>query len=1134
MTPAQFQRIEACFHKIRGLAPAERPGVLAADCAGDPEVRAEVEALLNCFDPGSSLTQLRRQVWEAVSPPAGFPTGHPGASLADHAVRIGQYTVVREIGRGGFGVVYEAQQEHPQRAVALKVIHGGPFVDEHRLRLFQRETQALARLRHSGIGTIFEAGCTGDGQHFFAMELVRGRPLMEHLAAADPPLRARLALFEAICEAVHYAHQQGVVHRDLKPSNILIDAENRSKILDFGLARLSDTDVAVTTLATDAGRIAGTLAYMSPEQARGNPDGIDTRSDVYSLGVILYEMLTGQRPYDLTGVPLPEAVRVICEQPPHRPSAHHRVLRGDLETIVLKALEKDVARRYRSAAALADDVQRYVSNQPILARPPSAMYQLRKLVMRHKVGSAFVAALFLLVAGFGAWMSVLYARAEHLRQEAVAAWDEQARAREEAVTERGRAELALEREVEQRRLAEQHERETERVAAFQASQLREIDTALMGLRIRADIIDKRRAALEASGLDAGALEATLRELAQSLDEVNFTNVALGSLDENIFQRALASIEQDFAGQPLVMARLLQTVAATLHDLGLLERATAPQEQALAIRRQTLGDEHPDTLESLHHRGLLLYEQYELVEAEAHLRGALEGRRRALGDDHPHTLASTQALGVLLRKQLQWEEAERYYREALDSRRRVLGDDHPDTLASLDNMGTMLRDHEPWRSEAEPYLREALERRRRVLGDDHPDTVRSMFSLGALLRATGEFDEAEPYLREALQGLRRVLGDDHPETANACHHLGVLLWQQRRLEEAEVHLREAVNKRRRCLGADHPMTLWSKERLRNVLWQRGKLDEAEHHTRRMFDSYERQGGRDHFGALKHTRDLGRVLLAQGKADEAEPYYREALADRRRVLGDDHPETLISISNMGALLLARGKPAEAEPYYREALDRRRRVLGDDHADTLLSINNLGYLLDAQGKSAEAEAYYREALEGRRRVLGAEHPDTLLSLHNLGALLSETGRWQEAAALQLEAAAGIERLPPAHPLRPRVLAGLAKTYGAWHAADPTAGHDARAAEWQAKLAQWRATTRPANDRNAEPGPVRRGRRRRQRACLSDPLPDDRRIPWNVHRGRRGACAARHRQERTSGDGRRGVLQFAGAVAGLPNPLP
>ena len=301
------------------------------------------------------------------------------------------------------GIVYEAQQQSPQRLVALKVVRGVFAADGYRVRLFQREAQTLARLKHPHIAAIYEAGATDDGQHYFAMEDVHGIPLIEYARKNELTRPQRLDLFCKVCDAISYAHQRGVIHRDLKPSNILVEEDGNPKILDFGLARITDPDLPRSTM-TDVGRIMGTLPYLSPEDARGGVEGMDVRSDVYSLGVILYELLTDQLPYRVLRANLPEAVRIICEEPPQRASSIDRSLRGDMETILLKALEKETSRRYQTVSLLADDVGRFQTDQPILARRPSTIYRLRKFVIRHRLYVVLGAASMTIAFGARLWV----------------------------------------------------------------------------------------------------------------------------------------------------------------------------------------------------------------------------------------------------------------------------------------------------------------------------------------------------------------------------------------------------------------------------------------------------------------------------------------------------------------------------------------------------------------------------------------------------------------------------------------------------------------------------------------------------------------------------------------------------------
>lgn len=316
---------------------------------------------------------------------------------------IGPYRIICRLGEGGMGIVYEGEQPTTKRSVAIKVLRGGSY-DKFRVRLFQREAQTLARLRHPAIGAVFEAGRTDDGRDYFAMELVRGMPLTRYAEEKRISLRARLELFCLICHAIHYAHQRGVIHRDLKPSNILVDSEGQPKILDFGLARITDPDAGLTLTATEVGKIMGTLPYMSPEEVRGDPEGADVRCDVYSLGVVFFELLSGELPYNVSRTRLPEAVRVICEESPRTLGSLSRILRGDLETIASKALEKDRSRRYQGAADMAEDVHRYLRNQPIKARRASMFYHSRKLLIRHRLFFVVLAMVVGVVTASVAWI----------------------------------------------------------------------------------------------------------------------------------------------------------------------------------------------------------------------------------------------------------------------------------------------------------------------------------------------------------------------------------------------------------------------------------------------------------------------------------------------------------------------------------------------------------------------------------------------------------------------------------------------------------------------------------------------------------------------------------------------------------
>ena len=510
-----------------------------------------------------------------------------GASTADRRdhpqpAAITGYRIVRLLGEGGMGVVWEAEQERPRRRVALKVMRRDHVVDDLHSRLFFREAETLARLKHPNIAAIYESGHTDDGHDFFAMELVTGMTLDRWLesrpaAIGADELKLRLQLFGALCDAVHYAHQRGVIHRDLKPSNIIVadDAGSSTgsapsaagpmvKILDFGLARITDSDVAAT-LVSEVGVIKGTLQYMSPEQARGDVTAIDVRSDVYALGMILYELLAGKRPYDVSRSALAEAVRVICEDRPRplRQSWTGSIrLDADLETIIGKALEKEMDRRYDSAAALGDDVARHLSSQPIQARPPSAAYQMRKFASRNRalVGAA-VATLAVLVVG--AVVSTTFGL----------------------------------REAAQRREAERARADLEIVTDFQSRMLAEVDPGRMGRDMVADL---RERIVEAA-VDGGRDETDAAEAGSTFDElvlgVNTTDAALRIVDHQVLRRALGTIDTEFADRPEIGLRLRATIGDTYGQLGLLAEAEAQERLVYEGLGRLRGPEHPDTLEA---------------------------------------------------------------------------------------------------------------------------------------------------------------------------------------------------------------------------------------------------------------------------------------------------------------------------------------------------------------------------------------------------------------------------------------------------------------------------------------------------------------------------------------------------------
>jgi serine/threonine protein kinase/Tfp pilus assembly protein PilF len=984
MTPQQRKRVEELYGQLGGIASDQRGVELQRLCADDPSVRVEVEELFRASvvtaapPSGTSLTEKLRRAADGIAD-ALAPTEPPMEISAGHIDRppppgelprqIGEYRITREINQGGMGVVYEARHVRNDQRVALKLIRPG-FMTPYMLRRFEYEATVLARLDHPGIARVYYAGIFDGGagpQPYFAMEYVEGFPLDEYLKANRNKLKLRqlVELFHATCEAVQHAHAKGIVHRDLKPDNILITGDGKPKVLDFGVARAVDADGQAVTVQSETGAIIGTVPYMAPEQIRGQVDEIEQQTDVYALGVIGYEIFADRMPYPVKGKSLPEAARIICEDEPSRLSSINKSLRGDVETIVQKALEKEKTRRYTSAGELAADVNRYLDYEPITARPPSTWYQLSKFAKRNNVLVGGVLAVFVvLISGVVVSLS-LYVRAERQRAEAKSQ-SEIATAVSEFLTNRVLGGATPEN--------------------FRDSKISDA--------IRKAMLDPAAASVAQDFKDKPLTEAAVRNsIARSYHSIGRTDLALPHVEVALtLRRRLLGDDH-----PDTMS-LINGVGFVLREQGKLNEAEPLLREALERRRRALGDDHPHTMFSIDNLGGLRSDQGKLGEAEPLCREALERRRRMLGDDHPETLHSINNMGLLLQAQGRLREAEPLLREAVERSRRVLGDDHPETLASFVNAGSLFHDQgKP--DEAEPLYREALERRRRVLGDDHPSTLSSINNMAALLKARGKSSEAEPLYREALERSTRVLGEDHPNRLISLDNLGALLAAQGKLTEAEPLKREALERRRRLLGDDHPDTLNSMNSMGNLLRAQGKLSEAEPLFRKALESRRRVLGDDHAETLVSMKNMGVLLQGQGKLDEAEPLYREALERSRRVLGDDHPHTLVFINSMGYLLQGQGKLDEAEPLHRESVERSRRVLGDDHPDTLISINNMGFLLRAQGELDEAEPLHREAATKARAnpSLGPKHPTTKRFAENYARCLDALSRHGEAAAVR-----------------------------------------------------------------------------------------------------------------------------------------
>ena len=850
---------------------------------------------------------------------------------------IGAYRILALLGEGGMGTVYQAEQQNPHRIVALKVIKLG-VANDQLLRRFEQEAEALGRLQHPGIAQIYEAGTADTGlgpQPYFAMEFIQGRPLMEYAAGRHLNVRSRMELIARICDAVNHAHQRGIIHRDLKPGNILVDENGQPKILDFGVARVTDSD-AQATRQTDLGQLIGTLAYMSPEQVLADPLALDTRSDVYALGVILYEMLAGKLPYTTHGKAVHEVVQAIREEDPVPLSSMDRRYRGDVETIAAKALEKDKTRRYASAAELAADIRRYLSDQPIVARAPSASYQLQKFARRHRAVVAGTAAVFLVLAAgvvASTWEAVRARAAER------AAVEQRQRADQEAAAAKAVNDFL------------QNDLLAQASAANQSSPNAKPDP---DLKVRT-ALDRAAARIEGKFGQQPEVEAAVR-----------ATIGQTYLDLGLYPEARRQLERALELQRRLLGAENPKTLKTMSRLGraaYLQGKYAEAEsllgQTLEISRRVLGSEHADTLYSMNNLASVYYQQGKYPQAEALDDRALEISRRVLGSEHADTLLSMNNLASDYNVQGKYPQAEAIHSQTMEIRRRLLGSEHPDTLMSMHNLAGDYYAQGKF-EKAEALFRQTLESKRRVLGPEHSSTLLSTNSLANVYYAQGKFAQAEALDSQSLEIQRRVLGPEHSSTLLSMNNLANIYTAEGKYAQAEALFSQTLASTRRVLGPEHSSTLLCMNDLADVLYVQGKYAQAEALLGQTLVISRRVLGPKHPGTLNALSDFASMYQRQGKFALAATYAAQALAARRHTLGLENPDTMATAAGLALAYQSQGKFAESEPLAREAVEFDRKKQPDDwqrfRAESLL-----GASLAGQKRFAEAEPLLLRGYQG-----------------------------------------------------------------------------------------------------------------------------------------------------------------------------
>ncbi len=817
----------------------------------------------------------------------------------DGPVSIDAYRLLEKLGEGGMGQVWLAEQTSPvKRQVALKLIRNGIY-EGSVVRRFKSEQQSLAIMDHPSIAKVLGAGSTPSGQPYFVMEYVPGLPLTRYCDEKKLRIRERLELFMRVCDGVQHAHQKAIIHRDLKPSNILVvevDGKPAPRIIDFGIAKaISQTDSGDTAV-TLGGAPMGTPGYMSPEQANPRQGDVDTRTDVYSLGVILYELLAGAHPLDRRPPhkQASEVLRQLNDDEPPSPSARLRqdeetctavalkrgtepkhlvnVLRGDLDWITMKAMEADRGRRYGTPSELATDIGRYLRSEPVLARPASPGYRLKKYVRRHRVGVAGVGVLAVLLVAF-----------------------------------------AVMQAVQLRRITRERDR-ADRISQFMTHMFQISDPS------------------EARGNSVTARE--------------------------ILDQASKDIDSGLQQDPETQAQMMDVMGTVYDNLGLYRRAEALAQRSLDIYRRTLGEKNYQTMRAANNLGNILYDEGRYPESEKLYRETLEIRRELLGPEHLETLMSMNNLANSLFEEGHYAESEKLYRDALDIARRVLGSEHRQTVIQMGNLVNVLA-AQGRNAEAETLCREVLEVRRRTLGPEHQDTLRSMNDLSETMMLEGKYADAEKLNRQTLDIRSRVLGPQHPETLLSTYNLAGSIHDEGRLAEAEKLYREVSVAQQKILGSDNVDTLRSRSDLGATLSDEGQYVAGEKILREVLEIERRVLGPEHPETLRSQANLAATFRQAGRYAESEKLERETLETLKRVLGAEHPQTLTSIHDLATTLQAEGGYSEAAKLCGEVLEVRRRVLGPNHPATAASIYCLARNAALQGENDAAIPLLREAV-------------------------------------------------------------------------------------------------------------------------------------------------------------------------------
>jgi len=934
MNPEQWEKVQSLFEKALDLEPAERENFLRSECGNDKELFYEVLSLLSADENQHSIF-------------SGSAADYIAADETNLAGKnFGNYRAIKQIASGGMGSVYLAERADGvfEQKVALKVVK--PGMNSHEIiSRFEDERQILARLQHPNIARLLDGGISESGLPYFTMEYVEGKPITDYCDDKNLTIEQRLELFKKVCEAVFYAHQNLVIHRDIKPSNILVKEDGTVKLLDFGIAKVFEEDEDQKSLTRTGMRVM-TPEYASPEQVRGEP--VSTATDIYSLGLILYQLLTGCPPYEVPTTSALEMERIICLTDPQKPSTMitkmyssssgtkqnispefisskrkttirrlKKRISGDLDNICLMAIRKEPERRYSSIVQFINDIDNHLTGLPVIARKSTASYRTKKFIQRHKVGVVVIAVSVLIIGILTTFYTI--------------------------------------------QLAEERDR-----AQLEAEKSKKVSEFLSGIFKVSDPEQSRGETI------------TAREL----------------LDNGV-----KKIESELSGQPEVMANMLGVTGNVYKSLGLYDNALVLLNRAYSIYDSLLGSDSPETAKSLNDLAGLNFAMGNYESAIEKYSETVKKRKNIFGDESLETAESMNDLAMVLREEGDYNQSEMLLTNSLSIRKKLLNPESQEVAQSINNLALLKEDMGQY-AESKKLFEESLKIKEKAYGKVHPSVTETIGNLAMLLQQMGEYEEATKLFNETLDIDKKLYGDVHPSISTDLYNIASNTALMGNLNEAEKLYSDVLELDKKLLGDEHPYIALDLNNLAGIHSDKGDYKKAEELYKKSLALNKKIYGDVHPEVATSMSNLGVMYERWKKNDLAEPLLKSALDMRIKLLGENHPNVVTSLNIYAALLSSEGKYQQAVEQYRKSLSLRIKMLGEDHPHTANAFLGLGDALIEIKNYKEAEEKINKGLEAYKNKLPEDHWNISYAESLLGKCYSKEGKYEEAEKVLLKA--------------------------------------------------------------------------------------------------------------------------------------